>query len=458
MNKNLILRADSYKYSHFLQFPENITYMHSYLEARGDEPVRFFGLQYYLKEYLTKPITQADIEQAKAIITAHGLMFDEAGWQHILDKHDGYLPIKIRAVKEGTIVEGHNVLMTIESTDSAVPWVVGFVETLLMKVWYPTTVCTLSHNIKKTIMEFLEKTADTNEKLPFMLHDFGYRGASSEESAAIGGLAHLVNFQGTDTIAAIVCGTQYYNEPMAGFSIPASEHSTMTAWGRENEVKAYRNMIEKFGKQPLFACVSDSWNFEKAVTDLWGTKLHDEVVAMNANLVIRPDSGDALENIAFALENLSEKFGYQLNTKGYKVLNNVALIQGDGVCEQKIEQILTMMMEMGYSAENIAFGMGGALLQGNEDSSLNRDTHKFAIKCSAIKIDDELKMVYKDPAGSSFKKSKQGRLDLISEENTFKTIQINDYPIGEYPENSQLTTVFTDGKLIQDWSLDEVRN
>ncbi len=458
MNKNLILRADSYKYSHFLQFPENVTYMHSYLEARGDEPVRFFGLQYYLKEYLTKPITKADIEQAKTIITGHGLMFDEDGWQHILDEHQGYLPIKIRAVKEGTIVDGHNVLMTIESTDAKVPWVVGFVETLLMKVWYPTTVCTLSHNINQIIKTFLEKTADTTEKLPFMLHDFGYRGASSEESAAIGGLAHLVNFQGTDTLAAIVCGNQYYNEPMAGFSIPASEHSTMTAWGRENEVQAYKNMIDKFGNQPLFACVSDSWNFENAVTDLWGTKLHDEVIKMNANLVIRPDSGDALTNIAFALETLSEKFGYHLNTKGYKVLNNVALIQGDGVCEKKIEQILTLMMEMGYSAENIAFGMGGALLQGNEDSSLNRDTHKFAIKCSAIKIGDELKMVYKDPAGSSFKKSKQGRLDLVHEGNSFQTIQINDYPIDKYPENSQLITVFSDGKLLQDWSLDAIRN
>lgn len=455
--ENLILMADSYKYSHFLQYPENITYMHSYLEAREKTGVvKFYGLQYYLKKYLTKQITALDVQEAKEIITAHGLMFDEAGWMYIVEHCNGYLPVKIRAVKEGTIVNGSNVLVTIESTDSKVPWVVSFVETLLMKVWYPTTVCTLSAQIKEIIENYMQKTCDTMDKLPFMLHDFGYRGASSEETAAIGGSAHLVNFMGTDTVAALSFLRRYYGATMPGYSIPASEHSSMTAWGKANEVKAYENMIKQFKNTDLFACVSDSWDFNNAVENIWAKQLKNQVEAMNANLVIRPDSGDAKENILFALKTLSEAFGYNVNEKGYKVLKNVALIQGDGVCIKAIEEILQMMCEHGYAAENIAFGMGGALLQGNEDSSINRDTHKFAIKCSAIKINDRLVDVYKSPKGSTFKQSKKGRLDLIRKDDKFVTVNINEYD--GYHENSELVEVYCDGKVKVEYTIEEIRN
>ncbi len=456
--ENLLLMADSYKYSHHLQFPSNVTYMHSYLEAReSDRSVRFFGLQYYLLKYLAKPFTARDLAEAKEVVQMHGLPFNEEGWQYILDAHNGYLPLKIRAVKEGAVIPGSNILMTVESTDENAAWLVGYVETLLMKVWYPTTVCTLSYEIKTEIQKMLEKTADTLDKLPFMLHDFGYRGTSSEESAAIGGAAHLVNFMGTDTIKSIMFMRKYYQETMAGFSIPASEHSTMTSWTRANEHGAYENMIQQFGDGPLFACVSDSWDFEYAVEQIWGRELKAEVEAMNAQLVIRPDSGDAKSNIKFALEKLDQSFGSTVNTKGYKVLNNVALIQGDGVCKKAIVEILTMMEQLGYSAENIAFGMGGALLQGNADSSINRDTHKFAIKCSAIKMDGELIDVYKDPKGSTFKRSKKGRLDLIKENGQYVTININDYQDGEYHQDTELELVFENGKVCKEYTLSEVR-
>ncbi len=457
--ENLLLIADSYKYSHHMQFPQEISYMHSYLEAREhNRSVRFFGLQYYLKKYLTQQFTAEDIIEAEMIVTKHGLPFNKAGWEYILNVHDGYLPVRVRAVREGSIVEGSNILMTIESTDQNAAWIVGYLETLLMKVWYPTTVCTLSYEIKEIIEKYLQLTSDTNEKLPFMLHDFGYRGASSEESAAIGGTAHLVNFMGTDTISSIMFAKRYYNEAMAGFSIPASEHSTMTSWGRENEREAYENMIEQFGSGGLFACVSDSWDFENAVSTIWSNELKTQVEAMNAQLVIRPDSGDAKANIKFALEKLDESFGSDINTKGYKVLRNVALIQGDSVCKMAITEILEMMKELGYSAENIAFGMGGALLQGNADSSINRDTHKFAIKCSAIKMGDELVDVYKDPKGSKFKRSKKGRLDLIKNNGKYETININDLPVGQYSENSELVTVFENGQIKKEYTLAEVRN
>lgn len=234
---NILLMTDSYKHSHPFQYPDDTNYLHFYLESRGAANsnlgayTRFFGLQYYIKEYLSKPITYKMIDEAESIIKAHGLTFYRSGFERIIEKHNGFLPVRIRAVAEGSMVPLKNVLVTIESTDPELPWLPGILETLFLKVWYPTTVATISFNIKKVIKEYLLETADSLDKLGFMLHDFGYRGVSSEESAAIGGAAHLTNFLGTDTLATLRFCKEYYNEDTAGFSIPASEHSTITSWG-----------------------------------------------------------------------------------------------------------------------------------------------------------------------------------------------------------------------------------
>ncbi len=293
-----------------------------------------------------------------------------------------------------------------------------------------------------------------------MLHDFGYRGVSSEESAGIGGAAHLTNFLGTDTLAAIRFCKKYYNEEMAGFSIPASEHSTMTSWGEgaQCERAAFENMIEQFGDQSvLYACVSDSWDFKKAI-QTW-ISLKDKVKAKKANLVIRPDSGDAVENIIYALEELSKGYGFTTNSKGYKVLDKVALIQGDGVNISSIKEILQAMKNKDFSAENIAFGMGGALLQGNYESSVNRDSFKFAIKCSAIRRGDKFCDVFKDPITDHGKKSKKGRLDLIKNlQGEYETIQLDDgYALGEYHLQSELETYYENGNIIFEQSLSDIR-
>lgn len=456
---NIILMSDSYKYSHKLQYPKGIDYMHSYMESRGSDGVnmlipktKFLGLQYYIKRYLSIKVTKEMVDEARDIIQEHGLFFDYEGWMKVVLEYDGSIPLKIRAIKEGTVVDRRNVLMTIESTDQELFWLVGWAETLLMKVWYPTTVATLSMNIYEMIKTFMNDTCDNLDKLPFMLHDFGYRGASSEETAMLGGIAHLSNFLGTDNVSALVGARRYYNCHMAGFSIPASEHSTITSWGSSTaqEKAAFNNMITQFGgKYPIFACVSDSFDFSKAL-DIWG-ELKGEIIDSGSTVVIRPDSGDAKVNILLALRKLENYFGAQINKKGYKILNNVAIIQGDGVDFNSIYDILKMMQENGYASNNIAFGMGGALLQGNKTSSINRDTHKFAIKCSAIRKNNELVEVYKDPITDSGKRSKRGRLDLIIDEDTgnFKTIVLSPkkYKLGEYHPDSQLITYYENGEI-----------
>ena len=458
--KNLILLCDSYKISHSKQYPKNMNYMHSYIESRGGLYgfVKFFGLQYYLKEYLTTKVTMDMVDEAEKIFGLHGLEFDRVGWEYIVNELDGKIPIRIRAVPEGAIIPNHNVLLTVESTSDKVPWIVSWFETLLLKVGYPTTVATYSYKSKQIIKHFLEKTSDNVEaELPFKLHDFGYRGASSEETAGIGGLAHLTNFKGTDNINSLVFGRKYYNSECAGFSIPAAEHSTITSWGKDKEKEAMLNIIKTFNKG-LVSIVCDSYNYFNAIENIICKDLKDEIIKRDGIVVVRPDSGDAITNILFSLEKLENAFGFEVNSKGYKVLNKTRVIQGDNVYENTTWDILKCLADNKYAIDNITLGCGGSLLQGNNNSSINRDTHKFAMKCSCIKIDDQFIDVFKDPITDKGKISKKGRLDLIiNSKNEYESINITNLKENNYHSDTLLVTVFENGKILKEYTLDEVR-
>jgi len=450
---NLILNTDSYKASHYLQYPKGTEFVSSYIEARGgnfDQHV-FFGLQMFIKEYLTNPITAEDIEEADAIFAMHGVPFNREGWEHILNQHKGFLPIEIHAIPEGTVLPLQNVLVQVKNTDPAVPWLTSYVETMLLRaIWYPTTVATVSHQCKNIIGRYLAETADNTDGLPFKLHDFGARGASSMETAAIGGLAHLVNFMGTDTVSALMAARKYYAADMPGFSIPAAEHSTITVWGKDREVDAYRNMLNQFGGQDkLVAVVSDSYDLWTAIDKLWGETLRTEVIGNGGTLVVRPDSGDPVEVVHEAIERLMDKFGFYTNSKGYRMLpNHVRLIQGDGVSPKAIEAILENLKQHEISADNLAFGMGAELLQ-----KVNRDTLKFAMKASAARIEGDWIDVFKDPITDKGKRSKKGELALINEDGQYQTIRLQE--LGN--RRNLLEPVFRNGELLVETNLDAIR-
>jgi nicotinamide phosphoribosyltransferase len=461
---NLLFNTDSYKASHWLQYPPGTDATFFYVESRGgiyDRTV-FFGLQAILKEYLARPITHADVDEARDLFAAHGEPFNESGWRYIVERHGGLLPIRIRAVPEGTVVPTHNALMTVESTDSQAYWVPSYLETMLLRIWYPVTVATISWHAKQTIRQFLERTSDDPEgQLPFKLHDFGSRGVSSVESAAIGGAAHLVNFLGTDTVSGLQLAKAYYQEPMAGYSIPAAEHSTITSWGRENEVQAYRNMLRQFAKPgSIVAVVSDSYDIYHAIREHWGKTLKQEVIDSGATVVIRPDSGDPVAVVHQCLELLDEAFGHSVNGKGYKVLNHVRVIQGDGINPTSIRAILERITSAGYATDNVAFGMGGALLQ-----RLDRDTQKFALKCSAARINGQWIDVYKDPITDKDKQSKRGRMTLLQhrEYGNYRTVPVPaeaeslaqvEKPAGF---DDAMVTIWEDGKIVHEWTFADIR-
>ena len=436
------------------QYPPGTERVFSYIESRGGRFDRtvFFGLQMWLKQYLSKPITMDMIDEAEAFWTAHGEPFYREAWEYIVTKHGGKLPVIIRAVEEGSIIPTHNVLVTVENTDPKCYWLTSFLETALLRaVWYPTTVATVSWHAKQLIRAALEKSADTvDPQLNFKLHDFGARGVSSQESAAIGGAAHLVNFMGSDTVSGVLAANKFYGAKMAGFSIPAAEHSTITSWGRENERAAYANMLAQFAKpNALVAVVSDSYDIMHAVRNIWGDELREMIINSGATLVVRPDSGNPLTVPVDVVEALSEKFGYSVNTKGYKVLPNcVRVIQGDGITIESLPQILDNLMSRGFSAENLAFGMGGGLLQ-----QVNRDTLKFAMKCSAILVNGAWRNVFKDPVTDPGKRSKRGRLMLTREPGKYTTVNCNtgwDY-------SNLLSVVWRDGKLVKETNFDTIR-
>lgn len=459
LNINPILTVDSYKFSHHNLYPSGTTHINSYIEARGGEFANsvFFGLQAFLKTVLSRPITVQDVYEAEQITTAHGLPFNRAGFMEIVFKYDGRWPVVIEAVPEGSVMPVGNVLLQIRNTDPHMAWVTSFLETALLRaVWYPTTVATISWQCKQIILDALRKSSDDPEgAIQFKLHDFGARGVSSGESAAIGGMAHLVNFMGTDTVEALVAARRLYGANMAGFSIPAMEHSTVTSWGRDGEAAAFGNMMDQYARPgALLACVSDSYDLWNAVSNIWGEELKQRVQQSGATVVIRPDSGDPLTVPVRTIELLGERFGFETNHKGYKVLPNcVRVIQGDGITVNSIPQILSNLLAAGWSADNLAFGMGGGLLQ-----QVNRDTMRFAMKANAMCINGEWLDVFKDPVTDPGKTSKRGVLSLVRSNgigsSRWSTIRRSNLAAGQV---DLLRKVWENGNLLIDDTFDRIR-
>ncbi len=444
MSLNVLLNTDSYKASHYLQYPPHTEYVSSYIESRGGahDTMVFFGLQAFIKAHLQRPITMADIDEAEAVLQAHGLPFHRAGWTHIVKAHDGHLPIDIEAVPEGTCLPTQHVLCQVVNTDPQCYWLTSYLETALLRaIWYPCTVATRAMHIKHTLKHHMQHTAGHLEGLDFQLHDFGARGVSSEESASLGGMAHLLWFQGTDNLSGLMAARRFYGATMPGYSIPAAEHATMTAWGHAHEADAYQNMLQQFA-QPnrMVAVVSDSYDLWHAIDHIWGKTLHDQVMSQGGTVVIRPDSGDPVAVVPRVIEALMQKFGATTNAVGYRVLPDcVRVIQGDGVSPEVIGQVLHAMQNQKLSAENIAFGMGAELLQ-----KVHRDTLKFAMKASAVCVRGQWRPIFKAPQTDLAKQSKPGRLALIHAHDRHQTI-----PLAELSgRDNCLRKVFSNGQLL----------
>lgn len=415
---NLLLQTDSYKLTHHNLYPEGTEKVYSYFESRKGARFNhtvFFGLQAILKEHFFEPIEQWMIDQAAELAALHfgrDDVFNRAGWEYILHEHDGFLPLEIKAVPEGMPVPTGTPMMTVENTDPNCWWLTNYVETILTHVWYPSTVATLSRATKQMIARFRKSTSDTLDGLDFQLHDFGYRGATCEQAAGRGGAAHLINFKGSDTIAGMLYAQNYYGADLESlaFSVPATEHSIMTSLGAGGEAAmALRELKEN--PTGIVACVADSYDIYHFVKEYVGQTLKHLILNRDGVFVVRPDSitpqhpKPELETV-WILNQLWQDFGGVFNNRGYRVLDpHVRVLWGDGIDTDGIEKILFEAASEGFSAENLVFGMGGGLLQ-----KVNRDTQRFAFKCSAQQRDGKWYDIYKKPLDES-KLSKRGRFN-----------------------------------------------
>jgi len=454
-DQNLILNTDSYKLGHYLQYPQGTRAISSYIITRGHSSrpeIMFFGLQMFLKAYLARPVTLTDIDEAEELATLHGQPFDRAGWTRILNVHGGYLPLRIDALPEGQAIRRGVPVLQVVNTDPHLPWLTAYTETALLRaVWYPSTVATLSWRLRQTIEPFLARTSDNaDERSALMVSDFGARSTTSLEQAALGGVAHLLHFHLSDSLPAIRHARRYYGALMAGRSLPASEHTTMTAWGQSREAQAYANMIEHFARFGAYSVVSDSYDLHNAVSEIWGKQLQPQVRAAGATLIVRPDSGDPIDTPVQVVAQLAYAYGTHLNGKGFKVLDNhVRVLQSDGVTLQDIQMILGRLEGMGFAAENISFGVGSTLLQ-----KLSRDTLSFTMLASAMQDDSgSWHDIGRRAVNPRERPLPSGRQAVVKD-----GLDLLGMPLAELGRrDNMLQPVWQDGRLLKDWGFEEIR-
>lgn len=506
---NLLLNTDVYKLSHMRMYAPGTTKVYSYLCARagkrvdnrvsatlkqlmeigaikevdreaieakmaenhsqGADEVVFFGLQYLLEEYFSKPIT---LEHAEEFFQTHqsicGEVPEDVRTKILALVELGYLPLEIKAIPEGTKVPVKNALLTITNTNLDFPWVVGYVESLLLKLWNSITVATVSNEYRTLVDDAFNQSVDEDVFFlrDFSVHDFGYRGSGSEESAAVEGMAHLLSFTGSDDVIAHQIATKTYGAVVGNelimASVPASEHSVMCSYGEENEFDAFKNILDLY-PTGIVSIVSDTYNIWNVITDFL-PRLKSQIMARDGKTVLRPDSGNP-EYIICGDPNaepgtpaakgclvlLDELFGHTINSKGYKVLDShVGLIYGDGMYLARYKRTLDRMEAMGYAANNLVIGVGG-ILRNN-----TRDTLGFAIKATYVEVDGVARNISKNPITDTGKKSHKGLMALLKDaDGKFYT---KDCCTPEEEKTGFLKTAFLDGKVVNKTTLAEMRN
>jgi nicotinamide phosphoribosyltransferase len=515
--------TDVYKLGHMEMYKPGTTKVYSYLCARSDKKYTealFFGLQPYLK-LLEKGIYPDDVTEFlqyfEEILGKPASEDVKFKLQSLVEL--GYIPLEIKAVPEGTILANKNVLATITNTHPDFHWVVGFFESLLLKVWNTTTVATASYKYKKRVTKMAAETSDSEFLIPFLVHDFGYRGVSSEETAELSGAAHLVNFCGSDTITAIkFLKENYAGEGLIGASVSASEHSIHCSFGPtdQDEIDYVTRQME-LSPTGIMSVVSDAYDYWRMLT-VTLPAVKDKILARDGKYVVRPDSGDPMQilcgsidikktndlfyEIAKVTEDykngygddryfeynndfykiewdggndmnisaeviqltpeqkgtfriLDELFGSTINSKGYKELNpKIGVIYGDGMYYARFCSILDKMKEMGFATTNLVVGIGGLLLQQH-----NRDDMGFAIKATFATINGVDVELFKDPITDPGKRSHKGLMKLaLAEQPDGSQVYVTIDQCSEALEKTgELTTVFKDGKVVKEYTLEEIR-
>lgn len=495
----VILLTDGYKLDHRRQYPKDTKYVYSNWTPRSckyfpeaSEGAVVFGIQYYIKEYLMKQFQRDFFDKPKEEVTARFarrvntyLGPNRVGIEHIEALHDlGYLPIRIKALPEGSLCPIRVPALTFINTHPDFFWLTNYFETQISAtLWLPMTSATSSRLAKKELVRHAIKTGFSNDNLNFLIHDFSMRGMAGVEAAIMSGMAHLIAFCGSETIPAIEALEEYYNadaeKELIAATIPATEHSVMCAGGKIDEFETFKRLITEVYPTGYVSIVSDTWDYWKVITD-YLPRLKDEILARDGRVVIRPDSGNpvniicgyepndfgsfqeestfvdshTLEEYVGTYKTLWDIFGGTINEKGYKVLDpHIGIIYGDSIDLAKEKEIYRRLEEKKFAATNLVLGYGSFTYQFK-----SRDSLGFAMKATWCQVKDEDRELFKDPkTDDGVKKSLKGLIKVeLNPSDNFRYIALDQVEVADEVDG-ELKTVFENGKLIKDWTLGEIR-
>jgi len=473
---NPILLTDFYKTEHQKMYPEGTTMIYSNFTPRksrmkGVDEVVFFGLQHFIKKYLINEFYNFFFNRPLKYVIEEYKFAINTDTKHIEDLHKlGYLPIEIKALPEGTMCPMRVPCFTIRNTNSNFGWLTNYLETLIScQLWQPITSATIAYQYRKLLDKCALETTGSTEGVQWQGHDFSMRGMSSIESAILSGMGHLTSFTGTDCIPSIYALKNSYNASgLIGASVPATEHSVMCMGAKEKEIDTFKELLDKY-PTGILSVVSDTWDLWKVLTE-YLPALKKEIMARDGKLVIRPDSGDPVEIICGTIvgkidekysttneergviQLLWDEFGGTTNKKGYKVLDpHIGAIYGDSITLDRAEEICERLKAKGFASTNVVFGIGSYTYQYN-----TRDTFGFAMKATYGEVNGEGREIFKDPiTDDGTKKSAKGLLQVNMDDNL--KIVCMDQCNWEQESRGLLKTVFRDGELIKEVSLEEIR-
>jgi len=513
MKINPLHLIDAYKYDHRRQYPEGTQLVFSNFTPRnsripGVDKITFFGLQYYLKQYLIHTWNEGFFTQNLDDVLREfnrrkntSLGPNQIGDSHISALHKlGYLPIKILALPEGSVVPIKVPMLVMWNTHPDFFWLTNYLETSLSAcLWQMCNSATIAREYKKLFLESAVKTGGNLNFVPFQGHDFSFRGMSSVESAAMSGAAHLLFFLGTDTIPAVDFLEQFYEadceKELIGASVPATEHAVMCMGMKDGEFETFRRLVTEIYPGGIVSIVSDTWDLWTVLTD-YLPRLKNEIMAREGKVVIRPDSGNPVdiicgkqrhysfedgndyesgwENIPFGeaktnkekgiIELLWDVFGGTVNEQGYKVLNpHIGCIYGDAITIDRAREICTRLKAKGFASTNWVAGIGSYTYQYN-----TRDTLGFAMKATYGEIEEIFepsieevstvtvsREIFKDPiTDSGEKKSAKGLIAVHEKDGTYF---MKDQVEWKEVNNCAFEPVFEDGILLRDHTLSSVR-
>lgn len=496
MSKEAILLTDGYKLDHRRQYPKGTERVYANWTPRScahykeaEEGAVVFGLQYLIKKYLIDDFNENFFKQPKEKVVGTFARRvntflgpdNQVGVEHIAALHDlGYLPLRIKALPEGSICPIRVPAVTVINTKDEFFWLTNYFETLISTtLWLPMTSATSARLYKKELRRHARKTGFINQPgLDFLCHDFSMRGMAGVEASVMSGMAHLTSFTGGETIPAIYGLEKYYGanpesgEIIAG-TVPATEHSVMCAGGKYDEFDTFKRLITEVYPQGFVSIVSDTWDFWKVMTD-YLPRLKDTIEAREGRVVIRPDSGDPVHIIcgyeADDFENFQEEaecsvaerkgayeilwdiFGGSINAAGYKVLNaKIGMIYGDSITLERQKEIYRRLEAKGFAATNLVLGVGSFTYQYK-----SRDSLGFAMKATWCQVNGEGREIFKDPkTDDGVKKSLKG-LICVKKDQMGKFYAI-DQVSPDVEATGELHTVFENGQLIKEWTLSEIR-